>query len=79
MTDPPGTLSMWSVYWSPKDAPGLFVARRFLVGAGLEVPQPTTDMFTADSLLEVRALLPPGLTLIPRAEADHPVVVESWV
>jgi hypothetical protein len=75
----PDTLSIWSVYHSPLDYPSQWVARRFLVGGGLADPQPTTDMFVADSLEEVRALLPPGLTRIPRSPIDHPVVVESWL
>jgi hypothetical protein len=74
-----GTLSMWTVYYRPRDNPDKWVARRFEIGGGWPDPLPTNDMFVADTLEELRALLPPGLTCIPRNPGDHPVVIESWL
>jgi hypothetical protein len=36
------------------------------------------DMFTAETLQELRALLPPGLTCFARDPSDGPVIVECW-
>jgi hypothetical protein len=67
---------MWTVYEHPRDYPDHFVARKFLVTT---VTQPTTDMFVADSLEELRSLLPHGLHRLPRFEHDDPKIVEVWL
>jgi hypothetical protein len=72
------TLDMWTIYFNPRDYPDLWVARRFVIGGG-PVPQPTADMFVADSLAEVRALLPCGLAMIPRDPTDDYQIVETWL
>lgn len=74
----PRTLSMWTVYERPRDYPEHYVARRWENVGGRE-PVPTTDVFVAASLAEVRALLPPGLHCIPRFPDDQPVIVEIWL
>lgn len=71
-------LEMWTVYWSPLDYPGQFVARKCLIGGAPEL-QMTNDMYTAATLEELRDLLPPGLVLMPRDESDDPVIVETWI
>jgi hypothetical protein len=68
-----------AVYYRPRDNPNKWVARRFEVGGGRPDRLPTSDMFVADSVEELRALLPLGLTCIPRNPSDHPVVIESWL
>lgn len=70
-------LAIWTVYNSPEDYPGLFVVRKWLVTEGVETP--TAEVFFADTLGAVRTLIPPGLVLVPRAELDDPVIVESWL
>ena len=71
-------LEIYTIYDSPDDFPGLFVARRFLVTkAG---PVPTTTVVYGDSLGDIRgAMLGKGLTRIDRSPEDHPNVVESWL
>jgi hypothetical protein len=71
-------LAMWAVYASPRDYPGQFVARKFLITRALG-PAVTDDMFVAESLDEVRALLPTGLYCLPRQKHDDPVIVETWL
>lgn len=66
--------AMWTVYKNPRDYPDKYVARKALVPGGV-----TNDMFVADSLDEVRALLPPGLYRLSRSEHDDPVIVETWL
>jgi hypothetical protein len=70
-------LEMWTVYHSPRDYRGQYVARKFVVDG----PQyrPTTDVFTADSLDEIRTLLPPGLVRLPRDSCDDKNIVETWL
>jgi len=66
-------LPMWTVYMNPKDYPGKFVARCW------DLDKPTTNVIVADTLEEVRALLPPGLICMPRDVADDGVIVETWI
>jgi len=70
-------LHMWTLYDHPRDHPDAFVARRHIIVAGATAPTP--DMFVADSLAELRALLPPGLVCVPRSALDEPSIVESWL
>lgn len=68
---------IWNVYEKPVDYPEDFVARKFVIGGSFHVA--TNEMFVADTLAEVRALLPRGLVRIARAESDDPKIVESWL
>jgi hypothetical protein len=70
-------LEIWTVYRHPRDYPDKFVARKSL--ATTPEPTHTNDMFVADNLDEVRALLPKGLHRLPRVAEDDPVIVEVWL
>lgn len=70
-------LAIWTVYNSPADYPGLFVARKFLIVEGNSCP--TVTVLTAPSLDGLREQLPHGLTWMPRYEQDHPCIVECWL
>jgi hypothetical protein len=73
---PPDALPMWTIYDHPLDFPDVFVARRVEVtGDG---PIPGEEIYTGDSLDEVRAQLPPGLVCFTRHPHDDPVIVETW-
>jgi hypothetical protein len=67
----------WTIYDHPRDYPDCFVARRWIT-KGYDVIA-TADTFTAATLDEVRALLPPGLIVFPRCSNDDPVIVEVWL
>lgn len=69
-------LEMWTVYKHPKDYPDKYVARKARIAKNIEH---TNDMFVADDLQEIRALLPSGLHCIPRYPHDDPVIVEVWL
>ena len=71
-------LALWSVYDSPDDFPGKFVARKFYIEAGETYPSREL-FFVSDTLEGVREQLPPGLNLLPRMPDDHPNVVEAWI
>ena len=72
-----GGLEMWIVYDRPPDYPESFVARKTVTGVSIVTM--TDEMFTADTLDELRALLPPGLYRIHRFEQDDPKIVEVWL
>jgi hypothetical protein len=72
-----GGLEIWTVYDHPSDYPASFVARKSVVGASMTTM--THDMFVADTLDELRALLPRGLYRIHRYEQDDPKIVEVWL
>lgn len=65
-------LSIWTVYNSPRDMPGMYVARRW------EGDRPTADVFQAKTLQAVRDLLPPSMHRMPAQPGDDPVIVETW-
>ena len=73
----PVELSMWAITKNPTDFPGQFVARRWVIGAG--VMAVTVDHLVSDTLEGVRALLPPYLVRLPRDPNDDPAILESWV
>jgi hypothetical protein len=70
-------LAMWTVYDHPTDYPNQFVARKFLVNSKGVVR--TNDMFLADTLEEIRDLLPPGLMNLYRYAQDDPNIIETWI
>ena len=65
-------LEIWTVYDSPIDLPGSFVACKFLLD------QPTNDLLQDKTLEGLRAKLPPGLMRLDRSPQDDPRIVETW-
>lgn len=70
-------LPMWTIYERPRDYPAGFVVRR-------SVTDPTGCYHDAAAqyapdLASARALVPPGLQLLPRFPDDDPVIVEVWL
>lgn len=78
-------LDMWTIYESPADHPGFFVARRWIIGSQdgpggpIEPDGPTEDVHVRETLDQVRQLVKPGRTLIARADTDDRCIVESWI
>ena len=71
---------MWTIYDRPKDYPYACVARKFRITAGSPGPEPTTDVLLADTLDQLRRYFAErGLTCLPRADSDDPVIVETWM
>jgi hypothetical protein len=70
-------LPVWVIYHpTTREYPGKWVARMHIV---LPVLRPTRFVMTHDTLAELRALLPPGLVMAARSEADPPEIKESWL
>jgi hypothetical protein len=66
-------LSMWVVFEEPPDFPNQYVARCYRNYAE------TGEFVVADTLVDVRAKLPPGLMKLERSAKDDPIVRESWI
>jgi len=66
-------LEIWTVYDSPIDLPGRFVARKWVL------EKPTNELRQDQTLEGLRNKLPPGLTRLPRATQDDPKIVETWI
>ena len=70
-----GDLLIWTIYNSPSDHPGKFIARPFSVRS----QSPLLCHLAAESLDEIRRLLPPALYPMKRWTNDDPVIVEAWI
>jgi hypothetical protein len=70
-----GDLPQFVIYHSPKDYPGKYVVRLWLVGHGFG---PTNFAEQFETLEGARAFVPPGLICMTRNPADDPVIVETW-
>ena len=73
------TMAMYTIYFDPKDHPGKYVTRKWLIVGGFQGPVPTQDSRLSNSLVEARNFVPPGMTRIERSPCDDPVIVESWI
>ncbi|MBR3796007.1 MAG: hypothetical protein IKK34_08265 [Clostridia bacterium] len=67
-----------TVFFSPKDCPGKYIARIFVVEPGKTMA--TKYCTVADTLEAMRAHIPTNqLLCFPRSPEDDPCVVESWL
>lgn len=72
-------LTMWQVFFSPLDCPGLYVVRAFDIVVGLTEPVPRAHAEVMPSLELARDAIPPGLYRLERSPDDHESVVETWM
>lgn len=70
-------LRIYVIYDHPSDYPDSFVARRAFFGAVTIFFE--DDVLVADTLDNLRKMLPQGLICIPRDVNDDPVIVEVWI
>jgi len=70
-----GDLLIWTVYCKPSDQPDHYIARPH----SSRFARPLPYHLRAESLEGIRELLPSGLYRMARAEADDPVIVETWI
>jgi hypothetical protein len=77
-TEPP-FMSMWTIYFNPRDFPGKYVARRHDIFRGDRGPAASSEYFVADSLGAIRDKLPMGLVCLSRSDGDDPVILETWL
>lgn len=85
-------LAIWTVTTGTADFGSRFVARPHFAGGkrSMRGPRPahgpvqpqtfiSTRYLIADTLEDLRRLLPPGLVCLGRLDEDHRTIVESWV
>ena len=68
---------MWTIYDHPFDRPNVFIARLWSIDKN--GGKFTHEMRAAQTLDEVRGMLPRGLTCLPRLPHDDPKIVEVWL
>jgi hypothetical protein len=72
--------SLYTVYESPSDYPGEFVARRWEVGSAGPEPVATSEVHRALELDVLRKrFIERGLARVPRAPDDDACIVEVWM
>jgi hypothetical protein len=69
-------LTIWTIYQAPRDFPEGYVVRPWTITRGGPAPGMA---FTARSLEDARANVPPGLYRQDRAPDDDPAIVETWL
>jgi hypothetical protein len=77
-TVPP--LVMWTVYEHPKDCPGDYVARKFVITE--DFYRSSNESISSRSLRDVRNVLRslyPGLIQLKRPPDDEPHIVDVWL
>ena len=73
-------LVMWRVYKHPKDYPGEYVARKFVITE--DFFGPNSESISSRSLRDVRNVLRSlyrGLIQLKRLPDDEPHIVEVWL
>lgn len=78
-------MDSYTIYFNPKDAPGKYVARRFVVAAGGVTP--TDDHYIDDEIEAVRRWIRDfsarrgsvADVRFDRAPNDEPPILESWL
>lgn len=75
---PNDDLETWVLYDSPKDMPGYFVLRRFVVTKGEVMGSPKA--FWCRDAEPLRAkMVDRGLVCLTRSPNDEPHIVETWI
>jgi hypothetical protein len=72
-------LQLWTVYDSPLDYPGLFVARMSLVGAGGGTERTEHRLVSSDLTAIRTQLMAWGLHCLTRHPDDAPHILEVWL
>lgn len=70
-------MSMWVIYARPRDYPTQYVFRLWEMRDMKMIA--TDQMALADSLKDIREMLPPGLFRLSRFINDDPCMVEVWL
>ena len=67
------TMPIITIFNSPTEYPGKYVARVFDVG------RPTNLAAVADTYEELQQAIPAGMVRLERNEKDDPVILETWI
>jgi hypothetical protein len=70
----------FSIYQSPKDYPGKFVVRRWVINPDLPDPIPDRYPVAVEDTLDLARLAVPGrFRRVPHQRGEDPVIVETWI
>lgn len=72
-------LPMYAIYKNPRDYPGKFVTRRWVVLPGGEVRADSDPRTVANNIAGARAAVPRGSILLNRHPLDDACIVEVWL
>ncbi len=70
-------MDCWVIYDHPKDYPSCYVARRWEMKLGENVP--TNEAYLSSSIETLREVVGHGRVRFARAADDDPVIVETWL
>lgn len=71
-------IQMFTIYDHPKDYPGCYIARKWLIGPGSV--NATTDIIIGTDVSKIREKIKKlGFSRIPRSVNDDPVILETWM
>jgi hypothetical protein len=70
-------LTIWVIYWNPRDQPGKWVLRAQDTDRDGVKPHP--EYVVCETLEQARACVPPGLVMMQRHPDDDPVIFEVWL
>lgn len=79
MTGNRDALNIWTIYDSPSDYPGTYVARKWQVRAGGTLVATGDSIVIKDLDLLRRTMQAMGLVCFDRHKDDDPVIVEAWL
>jgi hypothetical protein len=71
-------MSNWVVYDHPRDYPNYYVLRRWDILRGVG-GVPTSEVYLAETLDDIRDFVPQGCTPLHREAADDASIVEVWI
>jgi hypothetical protein len=71
-------MQMYCIYENPKDFPGKFAVREWLVADAVVNAVVKVHAVVA-TLEEARATIPTGLIRSPRTDGDDACIVETWL
>lgn len=70
-------LIVWTIYQNVIEYPGKFVMRAFRVTA--DGPRPLSKCAVANTLDDIRDMVPLGLYRLDRDPTDPPEILETWI
>jgi hypothetical protein len=70
-------MNQYVIYNNPKDYPGKFVVRQWIIGPG--TVHSGELICIASTIEEARAKMPHGVEQLPVFESDDPVIAEVWM
>jgi len=75
---PNAVMTHWTIYRKPKDFPQGYVLRAHYIVNWRQI-QPDPAAWYSDHVVELRAIVPPGLYRIMPGPLDDATILETWI